>query len=237
MKSELRSMRMFFRQIQGDSMLYMLCFLPLFIAALFRFGIPFLEARLQLWLETSAVLTDYYLLFDLFLVVFAPYFLVFISAMVMLSEIDEHITAYLAVTPVRRMGYIVSRLLYPALLSAVVSTVLLKLCALTAWTVWNILLASLLAVLLCVPVAMLVVVCSHNRVEGMALAKVAGLLLFGLPIPFFLTSGLQYLFGWLPSFWIAKAFLTPSYWAVIPAMLVSAGWITVLYRRFERKLL
>ena len=64
-------------------------------------------------LNTSAVLSGYYLLFDLFLAIFAPYFLTFISAMVMLSEIDEHVAAYLAVTPVRRKGYVTSRLYLP----------------------------------------------------------------------------------------------------------------------------
>ncbi|MBE0601050.1 MAG: hypothetical protein IH607_04630 [Firmicutes bacterium] len=237
MKSNLISMRMFFRQIRGDSMLYMLCFLPLLIAVLFRFGIPLLEAQLTAVLHTDRVLAGYYLLFDLFLAVFAPYFLVFISAMVMLSEIDEHVAAYLAVTPVRRKGYVVSRLVYPALLSAIVSVVLLKFCSLTEWTIRQILLLSLLSVLLCVPVAMLVVTYSHNRVEGMALAKLSGLLLFGLPVPFFLTSGLQYLFGWLPSYWIAKLFLSQNHLAILPAVLLSALWIWLQYRRFERKLL
>ncbi len=237
MKSNLLSMRMFFREIRGDSMLFILCFMPLLIAALFRFGIPFLEAQLTAAFHTASVLSGYYLLFDLFLAVIAPYLLVFISAMVMLSEIDEHVAAYLAVTPVRRDGYIVSRLIYPALLSAIVSAALLMCCALTEWTLWNILLLSLLSVLLCVPVAMLVVAYSHNRVEGMALSKISGLLLCGFPVPFFLTNGLQYLFGWLPSFWIAKLFQQQNYLDLLPAVLLSAMWIWLQYKRFERKLL
>ena len=237
MKANLRSMRMFFKQIQGDSMLVMLCFLPPLIAAIFRFGIPFAEEQLCSVFQISSVLSDYYLLFDLFLAVFPPYFLVFISSMVMLSEIDENVAAYLAVTPIRKKGYIVSRLIYPALLSVAVSALLLSLCALTGWTAFNLLLISILSALLCVPVGMLVVVYAHNRVEGMAMAKLSGLVLFGLPIPFFLSGGLQYLFSWLPSFWIAKLFLTHNYLALLPALLVSAAWIWVQYRRFVRKLL
>ncbi|HPJ02934.1 MAG TPA: hypothetical protein PKU80_08855 [Candidatus Limiplasma sp.] len=237
MRANLRSMRMFFQQIRGDSMLYVLYFLPLLIAALFRFGVPFAEEQLTALLNTNAVLSGYYLLFDLFLAVFAPYFLTFISAMVMLSEIDEHVAAYLAVTPVRRKGYITSRLLCPALLSGFVSAALLSLCALTKWTAGGIILMSLLSVLLCVPVAMLIVSYSHNRVEGMALAKLSGLLLFGLPVPFFLNGGWQYPFSWLPSFWTAKLFFSQSIWAIIPAVLTSAAWIALAYRRFRRKLL
>ena len=237
MNPNIRSLRMFVREIQGDKMLYLLCFLPLVIAAVFRFGIPFLEGQLRTAFDAASVIADYYLLFDLFLAVFAPYFLVFISAMVMLSEIDGHVAVYLAVTPIRRTGYLVSRLVYPALISVLVSALLLSLCALTPWTLWGILLISLLAALLCIPVAMLIVVFAHNRVEGMALAKLAGLVLFGLPVPFFLTNGWQYLFAFLPSFWVAKLFHDTAWWAVIPAVLTSLAWIWAQYKRFERKML
>ena len=237
MKANIRSLQMFLRQIRADSMLLFMCFIPLLIAAVFRFGVPFLETTLRSVFEAASILSGCYLLFDLFLTAFTPFFLVFISAMVMLSEIDDNIAAYLAVTPVRKRGYLISRFLYPALLSVLVSVVLMSLCALTDWTVWNMLLACLLSVLLCIPVAMLIVVFSHNRVEGMALAKLSSLVLFGLPVPFFIQSGFQYLFAWLPSFWIAKIFAQQAYWGIAPAVLLSAAWIWAQYRRFERKLL
>lgn len=237
MKPYMRSLSMFIRQIRADSMLMVFCFLPFVIAAVFRFGIPFLEIQLCGWLAADAVLADYYLLFDLFLAVFAPYFLVFLSAMVMLTEIDERTAAYLAVTPVGRRGYLVSRLLFPALPAALISAALLSISSLTRWTAWNVILVCLLSVLLCIPVAMLIVTFSRNRVEGMALAKLAGLAMFGLPVPFFLTNGTQYLFSFLPSFWIAKAFTTANDWFALPAIAVSALWIGLLYRRFSRRLL
>ena len=95
----------------------------------------------------------------------------------------------------------------------------------------------LLPVLLRILVAMLIVVFSHNRVEGMALAKISGQILFGLPVPFLLPGGYQYLFSWLPSFWIAKIFADQAYWGIAPAILVSAAWIWIQYKRFEKKLL
>lgn len=237
MKANARLFQMFIRQIRSDSMLLFMCFIPLLIAAVFRLGIPYLETFLRSAFEAPAILTGYYLLFDLFLAMFAPFFLVFISSMVMLSEIDENIAAYLAVTPIRKSGYLVSRLLYPALISLFVSFALMAYCTLTAWTVWGVLLVCALSVLLCVPVAMMIVVFSHNRVEGMAIAKLSGLILFGLPVPFFLHGGFQYLFAWLPSFWIAKVFADNAYWGIAPAILLSAAFIWVQYRRFERKLL
>ena len=237
MRATAQSFQMFIRQIRSDSMLYVFCFLPLLIAGVFRFGIPFLEAQLCTVLGKVSVLANYYLLFDLLLAILIPYFLVFTSAMVMLTEIDERTAAYLSVTPIRRKGYLVSRLLYPALFSMFLSVTLMIFSTLTPWSVWNILLVCLLSVMLCFPVAMLIVAFSHNRVEGMALAKLSGLILFGLPVPFFITNQFQYLFAWVPSFWIAKVFSGMNYWGIIPAVLVSCIWIWMLYRRFERKLL
>ena len=236
MRATVRSFQMFIRQIRSDSLLFLFCFLPFVVGAVFRFGIPFAEAQLCAVFHKPSILADYYLLFDLFMAVFSPYFLVFISAMVILTEVDERTAAYLAVTPIQRQGYLLSRLLYPALFSVLVSIALMLCCALTPWTFPNILLVCLLAVVLCVPVAMLVVVFSHNRVEGMALAKLAGLILFGLPIPFFLKNGSQYLFSWLPSFWIGKVFPDLNAGAVVLALLVSFFWTWVMYRRFQRKL-
>jgi hypothetical protein len=70
-----------------------------------------------------------------------------------------------------------------------------------------------LASLLSIALALLIVAFSHNRVEGMALAKLSGVFLLGLPVPFFLSSGVQYLFSPLPSFWIAKFCLWRQFFA------------------------
>jgi len=77
---------------------------------------------------------------------------------------------------------------------------------------------------------------SYNRVEGMAVAKMAGLIMLGLPVPFFLISNAQYLFSVLPSFWIAKLCLEDSYWFLVPASITSAIWIWLLYGKFKKKL-
>ena len=236
MKTYIRSLQIFLKQIWEDSMLVAICGVPILVALVFRFGVPELEALLCQTLDTSAFLSEYYLLFDLFMAVMTPYMFTFISTMVMLTELDENIAVYLAVTPLTKKGYIVSRLVLPAIISLVLSAVLLAFFALSPWTFGGILLAALLSSLLSIPVAMLIVTCSHNRVEGMAIAKISGLVLFGLPIPFFLTSGLKYLFAWMPSFWVAKVFVDANGWLVFPTALVTLIWIWVLYRRFARKM-
>ena len=236
MKPLLRSFGMLLRQIARDSMLYAVLLAPVLAGCMFRFGIPVIEEALCAHFGKASVLSGYYLLFDLLLAAMTPYIGCFVSALVMLTESDENMAAYMAVTPIGKRGYVLSRLVFPAALSVAASAVVMHFFSLTAWNLPSLLVVCGLSSLLGVALALLIVAFSHNRVEGMALAKLSGVVLFGLPVPFFLSSGVQYLFSPLPSFWIAKVFVKGNYLAALPAVLVSAVWIWALYGRFERKL-
>lgn len=237
MKPLFRSFSMFLRQISKDSMLYAVLAAPLFVGGIFRFGVPAVESALCGYYGEASILTGYYVLFDLFLAVMTPYFISFVSAMVMLAEYDENMSVYMAVTPVGKRGYIISRLVFPAIISILVSAVIMFFFSLTTWNLPNLLITCLLSSLLSIVLALLIVAFSHNRVEGMALAKISGVFLFGLFVPFFLSSGVQYLFSPLPSFWIAKLCIDGNYLlAIPPAILTSFLWIWALYGRFIKKL-
>ncbi|MHB8126552.1 MAG: ABC transporter permease [Desulfitobacteriaceae bacterium] len=236
MKPLLYSFRMFIRQIAKDSMLYAVCIAPLLAASFFRFGIPYLESLLCGYFERPFILSGYYLLFDLYLAVLTPFMFGFASSMVILTEYDENIVSYMAVTPVGKKGYIVSRLVFPALISFLVSVILMSFFSLTKWPLLMKLITCMLTSSLSIPVSLLIVSFSHNRVEGMALAKLSGIILLGLPVPFFLFSGVQYLFSILPSFWIAKFCREDNLLFLIPALLTLFGWLWFMYGRFEKKL-
>ncbi|MEA5039881.1 MAG: ABC transporter permease [Clostridiaceae bacterium] len=236
MKPLLSCFRMFLRQITKDRMLYAVLAAPLLAACFFRFGIPKIEILLCGYFRAAEVLSDYYLLFDLFLAALTPYMLCFASSMVLLTEMDEHTAGYMAVTPVGKRGYIVSRLIFPAAISALASFFLLHFFSLTCWSALSAFLVCLLTALLGVAVSLLLVAFSHNWVEGMALAKLSGLLMLGLPAPFFLFSRAQYLLAPLPSFWIAKLCTGGTLLPVLLALLTSFFWIWVLYIRFADKL-
>jgi fluoroquinolone transport system permease protein len=227
---------MFYRQIAKDGMLYAVLAAPLLAGCAFRFGIPAAEAVLCGYLGRETILSGYYLLFDLFLAVMTPYIVCFVSALVMLTEYDENLTAYMAVTPVGKRGYIVSRLVFPSAVSAFASALLVSLFSLTVWTAPALLITCALSSLLSIAVALLLVSFSHNRVEGMALGKLAGIILLGLPVPFFLLSGAQYLFSVFPSFWIAKLCVEGNALFLLPALFTTFLWTWALYGRFIRKL-
>lgn len=237
MKSLFLSFRMFILQIFKDSMLAAVCIAPVLTALFFRFGIPFAERILCGYFGKQVILANYYLLFDLFLSLVTPYMFCFASAMVMLTEYDENMAGYLAVTPVGKNGYAVSRLLFPAIISILASVLLIQWFSLTRWLFGMALITCLLTSLLSIAVSLLLFSFSHNRVEGMAMAKLSGLLMLGLPVPFFLSSNVQYLFSLLPSFWIAKLVLEHNALFLPPAMISLFIWLGLLYRKFNQKIM
>ncbi|MGB7606701.1 MAG: hypothetical protein WBL93_14620 [Lutisporaceae bacterium] len=236
MKPLFQSFRIFIQQIFTDSMLAIVCIAPILAAFFFRFGIPLVERILCEYFQEATILTDYYLLFDLLLSLLTPYMFCFASSMVMLTEHDENMASYIAVTPVGKNGYILSRLLFPAIISTIASVLLLNWFSLTIWTIGMVLITCLLTSLVSIAGSLFIFSFSHNRVEGMAMAKLSGLLMLGLPIPFFLESNAQYLLSPLPSFWIAKLCMEQDILFLLPALISSLIWIYLLYWKFNRKI-
>jgi fluoroquinolone transport system permease protein len=227
---------MFVKQMFRDSMLAAVCLGAVLSAFLIRYGAPAAEGILSRILQKPSVLSGYYLLLDLFLALLTPYLLCFASAMMMLTEYDENLSDYLAVTPVGKRGYLISRLLFPSALAFCVSVLFVAKLSLTRWEPYFILTVCFLCSLMSVVVALLLFSFSHNRVEGMALGKLSGLLMLGLFVPFFLRSGWQYLFAPLPSFWAAKLCIERNLLFLPPALVSSLAWIGLLYRKMDRKL-
>ena len=236
MKPLFRSFEMFIRQIRSDAMLVAVFVAPLLAACMFQFGVPRIESLLCDYFNKSAILSEYYLLFDLFLSVLTPYMFCFASAMVLLTEFDENMTTYMAVTPVGKKGYLLSRLGFPASIAFLVSLLLMQWFTLTPWKTVLIVVTCLLNCFLSIITALFIFSNSHNRVEGLAMGKLSGLIMLGLPVPFFLFSGIQYLFSFLPSFWIAKLCLEKNMVFAIPTIALSAIWLWALYRKFALKL-
>ena len=231
-----RSFALFVRQIFRDSMLAAVCGATLLTGFFFRYGIPAIERVLFAHFQRP-VFEKYYLLFDLLLALLIPYLLTFAASMMMLTEYDENIAGYLAVTPVGKRGYVESRLGLPAAVAFAASIVLMRVFSLTQWKLWMLVMICALTSLASVGVALLLFSFSHNRVEGMAMAKMSGLLLMGLPVPFFLLSNTQFLFSPLPSFWIAKLGMEQNLIYFFAALLTAILWILLLYTKFRQKLL
>jgi len=221
------SFKMFVRQIYSDSMLAVATAAPLLAGAAFRFGFPAAERLLAVRFG-GPVLSPWYLLIDLFLAVLAPYMLCFASAMVILEERDCGIAAYLAVTPVGRAGYFASRLAFPAAIAGAASFAVLSVFGLSGMGIASRALASLRSAVVALTVSLLVVAASRNRIEGIAVAKLCGLVLLGVAVPFIADSPRRFAAAFLPTFWMGEAAVRFSPVAVFAFAAVSVLWLLPL---------
>lgn len=230
MKKTVISFLQVLQQIKSDLMLFAASFTPILVGLLMKFGIPLLEKG------TEFSLSPYYQIFDLFLSILSPVLLCFAFAMITLEEIDDKVARYFSITPLGKFGYIFSRLGIPAMLSIVITFVVLRWFSLSEHALLMTISLAVTGAIQAVIVALMIITLSSNKLEGMAVTKLAALTLLGIPVPFFVVGNLQFAVGFLPSFWVAKAVQTGTFLYFLPALFVAVLWYGFLGKRLNSKL-
>ena len=237
MKTLFAAFRQFLRAIWADAMLAACLFAPVMMALVLRYGVPALEGVLENATGTPHVLMPNYALFDLFLSLMTPLMLCFSGVMVVLEELDDGTAKYLMVTPLRRTGYLTSRLILLTALSVPYNVALVAAFSLSGMALGLNVLAALVNALVSVSVAMLVVGLAKNKVEGMALVKLSGFFLLGYIVAYFVAQPLAFAAGVLPGYWLALMVRGNAPLWALPAAAVACLWIAGLYGRFRRRVL
>ena len=230
MKRILSSTIQVFKQIKSDPMMFAACFTPFVMGALIKFGIPFLERITDFSLQT------YYPIFDLLLSIMAPVLLCFAFAMITLEEIDDKVSRYFSITPLGKSGYLFTRLGVPSIISAVIAFIVLLLFSLEKLSIGMTICLALLGSVQAIIVSLMIITLSSNKLEGMAVTKLAALTLLGIPAPFFIDSYYQFLVGFLPSFWVAKAMQNEAVLYFSIGLVIALVWCYFLAKRLFRKL-
>lgn len=222
--------RQMLRSIRDDKMLLAACAGPILCGLLFRFGIPALEGLLCAETGVSELIAPYYALFDLFLSMLSSMLLCFAAAMVVLEETDDHIAISLAVSPLGRRGYMLSRLGMSALGAFFYTLILLPVFHLSPLSVLEMLLLSLCGTAQGMIIALLIIAFAANKLEGMAWAKLSGLIILGVLAPYFVRGSARFLAAPLPGFFAAEALKSGKALLFLPSLLISAAWMAVLYK-------
>ena len=220
--------------MRRDMMLFVSCLAPILAGISFRFAIPLLETTLTNCFQVEAALSTYYKLIDILFAMLTPDMFCFVSAMVALEERDEKTVAYLFITPLGKTGYLFARLGVPSAIAFLATVILLPVFKLTPLSAMSILLLAAGGTLQGMIASLLILAVSSNKLEGMAVAKLSGLVILGAAVPFFVRSNVQYLVSPLPSFWIGKAVLENRMPNMLPAFGLSVGWICVLLKWYLR---
>lgn len=237
MKKILLAMKPYLSEIINDFMMIACLLVPILMGLAFKIGIPLLEKFICIYFSKTEIITPYFMIFDLFVAIMTPMMFTFAGVMTVLTELDNGTAKYLCVTPIGKTGYIFSRIVIPAILAFVYSFVLLMIFSLTKLNLLMNVTVSFLSTIFGIAISLFVISFAKNKLEGMALVKLCGLLIFGIPVVYFIPDATQYLFSVLPSFWIAKIANTNNYFFVLPAIAVSSIWICLIDMKFKKRLL
>ena len=221
------SFERFIKEIFKDAMLSAISFLPVFLGALFKFGIPFLDAFLTAKTGKTALLSPYYLLFDLTIIFATPIMFGYAGLMVILEERDTGIFRYLSVTPLGIKGYLLSRLVFISAIAALYGFIVELFCHISAITLFQLLAGSLFSFLTGIWLVCLISCLASNKVEGLAFSKFSGFLILGPFAAFFIKDWVKYLAGFLPTFWFTEFCLNKGSYAA--AALAVSFALTAVY--------
>ncbi len=232
----MKAFRQFLRSEWEDFMVVACIVGPIFMGVAFCIGIPILESYLCDWFHQEGILTPYYRFFDLLLLMMTPLLVSFAGVMVMLEEIDNTTAKYLCVTPLGPKGYLLSRLGIPTLISVLYDGILIMLCGISDMDIITKIIVIIQSGIISIVVSIMVVGFAKNKVEGMALMKLSGLLIAAVLLPFFVDSYMVFLAGVFPSFWIGYFVRYVHYPSSLIFLVVSVIWILGLFKRFQKKL-
>lgn len=192
------------RSIHRDAFLRWMIGIPIVVALLFRWAIPALGKHLLA--AYGFDLSGYHGLIASFLLLLTPGLVGMVIGFLLLDQRDDHTLTALQVTPLTLNGYLLYRLLMPMALSAVMTLLIYPIAALVQ-VPWLIVLGfALSAAPFAAIYALFLAAFAANKVQGFALMKAIGAVLWPPIVAYFVDSNWQLLCGIVPTYWPVKAF-------------------------------
>ncbi len=229
------------RSVRRDSALSWMIFIPILSALVLRWGVPPLTARL---LERNGFdLAPYYpVILAYFFVVMCPITFGVLIGFLLLDEKDDNTLTALQVTPLSLNSYLAYRVAIPVVLTIVLMFVIFPLANLGPFDPMVILVSAIAAAPMAPMFALFLAAQAQNKVQGFALMKLAGIVLFAPILAFFVQSGWELAFGVVPTYWPMKVYWLleagePGVWPYVLVALFYQSVVTVVFvRRFNRVL-
>lgn len=225
------------KQITQEMMMILLAIAPVLAGLFFRIGIPLLENTVFIHYGLERILVPYYEIFSWLLAMLTGMLFAFVGGLVVLGEIDDNVAKYIMVTPAGIRGYLSSRILIPAFISGLVALICVPVFSLVRIGVAKLMVMVISTVLSGIVTAMLVVTNSSNKVEGMAVGKLAGLFGMVFFLPLAVTGMIKYAFCLFPMFWIGEWSISGKWVYLILAFVEYGIWSVVLVFKFRRKMI
>lgn len=226
------------KNILRDPMLLLSMLAPILLTLVLRYGLPVIEDFVMVRFDFD--LSVYHVLIMSFALILCPLMIGMLTGFILLDERDENLLSYYSITPIGRTGYLLYRLTLPFLLSCLLTNFLI------VFSDIHELHLSLIAIILLVSlsaplITLFLGVFASNKVEGLALSKLAGFIVIAPIISFFVDSPIAYVAGILPPFWVAEAYsaiytISAFMWGhLFAGFLISFIFLITLYRLFNKK--
>lgn len=226
------------RIVQREPMLALMAVLPIATVLAVRWLIPVIETRYGEKLHLS----EYFpLIASFFFVLQMPLLFGCVSGLIFLEEREQGVIAAIRVTPLPFGRFVVFRTLLAALITFAAVLLTLTTSGLCDAPIAAGVQIAFVAGCSSLVYALALPAFSENRIEAIAIMKVFGIGLLGPIAAFFVHSGWQWLFGLLPTFWLAKAtwmacrsesgYVGP----LIIGLVYQAGVARIMFTRFKRR--
>ncbi|WP_010098060.1 ABC transporter permease [Ornithinibacillus scapharcae] len=191
------------KNVLRDPLMVLVLGIPIYLFILVKFGIPFVDIQLSKY--TYFQLMDHFDLIICFIVLIVPMMIGMLTGFLLLDEKDDGIINYMAITPMKKLGFIGYRVTLPLIISFIISTVLVLLFLIGEESVnWGLLLIVLVVVSLFGPlITMYLASLCENKVEGISYAKLISI--------FSVAPIVTYMFE---SWWTGFAYIIPVTWVV-----------------------
>lgn len=235
MKQTMRLFKMGLRQTTQDGMIFAMLPAPFLLGFVIKFVLPYVNQLLEKNLSFSIV--PWYSLADAMLVSLTPMFLGMVSAFILLEERDEGTGLYYQITPVEGYSYLVARIGFPMIWGFLSSLAAVLLLGISHTPFLDILIAAVISTILGTAIAMMVVSFADNKVEGLAISKLSGLIFIGLVAVWFAPAPYAYIGGIFPTYWLGDIMKNGAGILAVSAGLVTGFlWVALFTRRFLRRI-
>ena len=222
------------KKIGRDQFLTLIASIPVLLALLARFGIP----AVRVWLLAVLDLAEHYAFIMSVLAMMTPAMFGWVIGFMLLDDKDEDILSYMAVTPLRRTGYLGFKTIVPAIFSFIYTYGILAVAGLTRMRPLQLLPVAAMAALETPIFALMLATLANNKVEGLAIAKLAGLVFVAPFVGYLISSPWAYIAGILPTFWISRSYLASGSQYMISiavGLVIHAVYLHFLLQIFRRR--
>jgi fluoroquinolone transport system permease protein len=185
-----------------DSFMAFILSIPLFVATLFRFIMPVLQNFLIQYFDLS----NYYDFITIFVLVMGPMMSGMVIGFNLLDDRDEDILSYMAITPIRKEGYLLFKVFAPMVAAVIQSQLILLIFNPAHINFWRVQPLIFILAMETPVYALIMASLAGNKVEGLAIGKLLGVSLIGPFVSYFWLSKMKYISGILPTFWICESY-------------------------------